>query len=116
MFFILFATLFAAGAGAGLVGGGLHAQFFEEHTALFWLIIFMLVCSVCALNLNGKVSTGKTVFLSIVFMTVGGGLTALAGGLMQWSWAFFHILVIILQAVIFKVSRGFSLGLACADH
>jgi F-type H+-transporting ATPase subunit a len=116
MIFILIATMFAAGAGAGLVGGGLHAQFFEEHTALFWLIIFMLVCGVCALNLKGKVSTGKTVFLSIVFMTVGGGLTAMAGGLMQWSWAVFHILVITLQAFIFMVLTVVYLGMAHEEH
>ncbi|MDC0134313.1 F0F1 ATP synthase subunit A, partial [Porticoccaceae bacterium] len=47
MIFILIATTFAAGAGAGLIGGGLHAQLFGEETnALFWLVIFILVCSV----------------------------------------------------------------------
>ena len=108
---------FAAGAGAGLVGGGLHAQIFGEHTsAWFWLVIFILVCSVFGLNLKGKISTGKTVLLCMVFMALGGGLTALGGGLMQWGWAVFHILVITLQAFIFMVLTVVYLSMAHEDH
>jgi F-type H+-transporting ATPase subunit a len=117
MIFILIATMFAAGAGAGLIGGGLHAQIFGEHTsALFWLVIFILVCGVCGLNLKGKISTGKTVLLCMVFMALGGGLTALGGGLMQWGWAVFHILVITLQAFIFMVLTVVYLSMAHEDH
>ncbi len=117
MIFILIATMFAAGAGAGLVGGGLHAQIFGEHTsAWFWLLIFILVCSVCGLNLKGKISTGKTVLLCMAFMALGGGLTALGGGLMQWGWAVFHILVITLQAFIFMVLTVVYLSMAHEDH
>ena len=44
MIFILIATMFAAGAGAGFVSGGLHAELFGEHTSgYFWLVIFLLV-------------------------------------------------------------------------
>ncbi|MDG2502404.1 MAG: F0F1 ATP synthase subunit A [Porticoccaceae bacterium] len=117
MIFILIATMFAAGAGAGIIGGGLHAQIFGEHTsALFWLVIFILVCGVCGLNLKGKISTGKTVLLCMVFMALGGGLTALGGGLMQWGWAVFHILVITLQAFIFMVLTVVYLSMAHEDH
>lgn len=117
MIFILIATMFAAGAGAGLVGGGLHAQIFGQDTsALFWLIIFILVCGVCWLNLKGTISTGKTVLLCVVFMALGGGLTALGGGLMQWGWAVFHILVITLQAFIFMVLTVVYLSMAHEDH
>jgi F-type H+-transporting ATPase subunit a len=117
MIFILIATMFAAGAGAGLIGGGLHAQIFGEHTsASFWLVIFILVCGVCGLNLKGKISTGKTVLLCMVFMALGGGLTALGGGLMQWGWAVFHILVITLQAFIFMVLTVVYLSMAHEDH
>jgi F-type H+-transporting ATPase subunit a len=49
-------------------------------------------------------------------MTVGGGLTAMAGGLMQWSWAVFHILVITLQAFIFMVLTVVYLGMAHEEH
>ena len=107
----------AAGAGAGLIGGGIHAQIFGEQTsALFWLAIFILVCGVCGLNLKGKISTGKTVLLCMVFMALGGGLTALGGGLMQWGWAVFHILVITLQAFIFMVLTVVYLSMAHEDH
>ena len=117
MIFILIATMFAAGAGAGLIGGGLHAQIFGQDTsALFWLAIFVLVCGVCWLNLKGKISTGKTVLLCVIFMALGGGLTALGGGLMQWGWAVFHILVITLQAFIFMVLTVVYLSMAHEDH
>ena len=117
MIFILIATMFAAGAGAGLIGGGIHAQIFGEQTsALFWLAIFILVCGVCGLNLKGKISTGKTVLLCMVFMALGGGLTALGGRLMQWGWAVFHILVITLQAFIFMVLTVVYLSMAHEDH
>ena len=102
-----------AGAGAGLLGGGIHAQIFGEQTsAVFWLAIFILVCTVCGLNLKGKISTGKTVLLCMVFMALGGGLTALGGGLMQWGWAVFHILVIVLQAFIFMMLTIVYLSMA----
>jgi len=117
MIFILIATMFAAGAGAGIIGGGLHAQIFGEQTsAWFWLVIFILVCGVCRLNLKGKISTGRTVLLCMVFMTIGGGLTALGGGLMQWGWAVFHILVITLQAFIFMVLTVVYLSMAHEEH
>ena len=117
MIFILIAMMFAAGAGTGLVAGGLHAQLFGEHTsALFWLVIFVLVVSVCWMNLKGKISTGKTVLLSAIFMTLGGGVFALGGGLMQWSWAVFHISVITLQAFIFMVLTVVYLSMAHEEH
>jgi F-type H+-transporting ATPase subunit a len=117
MIFILIATMFAAGAGAGLLGGGIHAQIFGEQTsAMFWLAIFISVCTLCGLNLKGKISTGKTVLLCMTFMALGGGLTALGGGLMQWGWAVFHILVITLQAFIFMVLTVVYLSMAHEDH
>jgi F-type H+-transporting ATPase subunit a len=117
MIFILIATMFAAGAGAGFVSGGLHAELFGEQTSgYFWLVIFILVSGVCWLNLKGKVSTGKTVLLCMAFMAIGGGLFALGGGLMQWGWAVFHILVITLQAFIFMVLTVVYLSMAHEDH
>jgi F-type H+-transporting ATPase subunit a len=117
MIFILIATMFAAGAGAGFVSGGLHAELFGENTSgYFWLVIFLLVTGVCWLNLKGKVSTGKTVLLCMAFMAIGGGLFALGGGLMQWGWAVFHILVITLQAFIFMVLTVVYLSMAHEDH
>ena len=117
MIFILIATMFAAGAGAGFVSGGLHAELFGEQTSgYFWLAIFLLVSGICWLNLKGKISTGKTVLSSMAIMAIGGGLFALGGGLMQWGWAVFHILVITLQAFIFMVLTVVYLSMAHEDH
>jgi F-type H+-transporting ATPase subunit a len=105
--------MFAAGAGTGLVTGGLNAQFFGDGTnGFFWLVIFAMVCGVCWMNLRGKISTGRTVLLTLGLLTVGGGVFALGGGLMQWGWAIFHILVITLQAFIFMVLTIVYLSMA----
>jgi len=113
MIFILIAMMFAAGAGTGLIAGGLNAQLFGEETnSLFWLVIFVLVCGVCWMNLRGKISTGRTVLLTLGLLTLGGGVFALGGGLMQWGWAIFHILVITLQAFIFMVLTIVYLSMA----
>jgi F-type H+-transporting ATPase subunit a len=105
--------MFAAGAGTGLVTGGLNAQLFGEGTnAIFWLVIFVLVCGVCWMNLRRKISTGRTVLLTLGLLTIGGGVFALGGGLMQWGWAIFHILVITLQAFIFMVLTIVYLSMA----
>ena len=45
-----------------------------------------------------------------------GGIFNLAGGVMQWGWAVFHILVITLQAFIFMVLTVVYLSMAHEDH
>ncbi len=37
------------------------------------------------MNLQGKISTGRTVLLTLGLLTVAGGVFALGGGLMQWG-------------------------------
>ena len=49
-------------------------------------------------------------------LTVGGGVFALGGGLMQWGWAIFHILVVVLQAFIFMVLTIVYLNMAHEHH
>ena len=113
MIFILIAMMFAAGAGTGFVGGGLNAYLFGEETNVFlWLVIFTLVCFIARLNLNDKISTPFTIGLVLSLLTLGGGIYALGGGLMQWGWAIFHILVITLQAFIFMVLTIVYLSMA----
>ena len=113
MIFILIAMMFAAGAGTGILTGGLNAQLFGESTNfIFWLVIFGLVCGVCWMNLKEKISTSKTILLTLGLLTIGGGVFALGGGLMQWGWAIFHILVITLQAFIFMVLTIVYLSMA----
>ena len=55
---------------------------------------------------------GRTVLVTLGLLTVGGGVFALGGGLMQWGWAIFHILVITLQAFIFMVLTIVYLSMA----
>ena len=117
MIFILIAVMFSAGAGSGMVAGGLNAELFGEGTnPLFWLVIFCLVSGICWLNLRGAISTGRTVLLCMVIMALGGGITALGGGMMQWAWAAFHVLIITLQAFIFMVLTVVYLGMAHEQH
>ncbi len=117
MIFILIAVMFSAGAGSGMIAGGLNAQLFGEGTSgLFWLLVFGLVTSICWLNLRGAITTGRTVLLCMAIMTLGGGVTALGGGMMQWAWAVFHVLIITLQAFIFMVLTVVYLGMAHEQH
>lgn len=117
MIFILIATMFAAGAGAGVFGGGIHAVLFGEHTSfIFWLVIFVALCVICWMNLRGKLATGRTILLCAALMAIGGGIFAIAGGILQWGWAVFHILVIALQAFIFMVLTVVYLSMAHEDH
>jgi F-type H+-transporting ATPase subunit a len=97
MIFILIAMMFAAG---------------EETNGLFWLVIFTLVCLIARQNLKNKISTPRTIALVLSLLTLGGGIFALGGGLMQWGWAIFHILVITLQAFIFMVLTIVYLSMA----
>ena len=117
MIFILIAIMFAAGAGAGIAGGGIHDLIFGSETnGFFWFIIMALVAGVCWANIQNKISTKRTVLICAIILTVSGGIFALAGGLMQWGWAVFHILVITLQAFIFMVLTIVYLSMAHEDH
>jgi F-type H+-transporting ATPase subunit a len=117
MIFILIAMTFAGASGTGLFAGGLHGQLFGEQTsALFWLVVFALVCGICWMNLKGLLSTARTVLLAMAIMVIAGGVFALAGGIMQWGWAVFHILVITLQAFIFMVLTIVYLSMAHENH
>ena len=61
------------------------------------------------LRLFGNMYAGEMIFILIALMfsvtalTFGSALTFVAGGLMQWVWAVFHVLIITLQAFIFAV-------------
>ena len=113
MIFILIALMFAAGAGSGIIAGGLNAQLFGDGTnILLWLVTFLLVCSLCWMNLKDKISTGKTLFYSLALLTITGGILGLSGGIMQLGWAIYHILIVSLQAFIFMMLTVVYLGMA----
>ena len=122
--FILIAVMFGAMGTAGVFGGGLQVVLSGDvsQTALpmqsiaLWAVGFVVVCTLCWLNLKGKLATKRMVWLVALTMLIIGGVFNLAGGIMQWGWAVFHILVITLQAFIFMVLSIVYLSLAHEDH
>ena len=61
------------------------------------------------LRLFGNMYTGEMIFILIALMFsaeafgIAEGITFIAGGVLQWVWAVFHVLIITLQAFIFAV-------------
>ena len=64
------------------------------------------------LRLFGNMYAGEMIFILIALTFGGGVVLALAGGLMQWAWAVFHVLIITLQAFLFAVLSVVYLGQA----
>ena len=55
------------------------------------------------LRLFGNMYAGEMIFVLIAIMFSSGALTFIGGGVLQWGWALFHVLIITLQAFIFSV-------------
>ena len=55
------------------------------------------------LRLFGNMYAGEMIFILIALMYPAGIVLGLFGGVLQWGWAMFHILIIVLQAFIFAV-------------
>lgn len=69
------------------------------------------------LRLFGNMYAGEVIFILIATMFTGGVWWMMAmGGLLQFVWAVFHILVITLQAFIFMVLTVVYLSMAHEDH
>ena len=58
---------------------------------------------VLGLRLFGNMYAGEMIFILIALMFGGGIGFFIFGGVLQWVWAVFHVLVITLQAFIFAV-------------
>ncbi|TCS70719.1 F-type H+-transporting ATPase subunit a [Sulfuritortus calidifontis] len=69
-----------------------------------------------ALRLFGNMYAGEMIFILIALMFSGGAMLVLAGGVLQWAWAVFHILVITLQAFIFMTLTIVYLDMAHQEH
>ena len=54
------------------------------------------------LRLFGNLYAGEMIFILIALM-YSGWMIGVFGGVLQWAWAVFHVLIIILQAFIFAV-------------
>tara|TARA_A100001037_G_C15096333_1_gene611651 strand:- start:23 stop:862 length:840 start_codon:yes stop_codon:yes gene_type:complete len=55
------------------------------------------------LRLFGNMYAGEMIFVLIALMFTGGIFLGAFGGILQWGWAVFHVLIITLQAFIFSV-------------
>jgi len=55
------------------------------------------------LRLFGNMYAGEMIFILIALLFSGGLAFGLLGGVLQWGWAMFHVLIISLQAFIFAV-------------
>jgi len=52
--------------------------------------------------LFGNLYAGEMIFILICLM-YSSFVTIVFGGILQWAWAVFHVLIIILQAFIFAI-------------
>ena len=68
------------------------------------------------LRLFGNMYAGETIFILIAILFGLGLFLGVLGGILQWAWAVFHILVITLQAFIFMVLTIVYMEMAHAEH
>jgi len=69
-----------------------------------------------SLRLFGNMYAGEMIFILIALMFGGGWVLAAFGGVLQWAWALFHILIITLQAFIFMTLTIVYLDMAHTEH
>ncbi len=68
------------------------------------------------LRLFGNMYAGEMIFILIALLFSVGLVMGIVGGVLQWAWAVFHILVITLQAFIFMVLTTVYMAMAYDDH
>ncbi len=85
-------------------------NFFLESIALIAKPISL------ALRLFGNMYAGEMIFILIALLFSAGLALGVLGGVLQWAWAVFHILVITLQAFIFMMLSIVYLSMAHEDH
>lgn len=68
------------------------------------------------LRLFGNMYAGEMIFILIALMYGAGYFLGAFGGVLQFAWAVFHILVITLQAFIFMVLTVVYLSMAHENH
>ena len=69
-----------------------------------------------SLRLFGNMYAGEMIFILIALMFGGGWIMAVFGGVLQWAWAVFHILIITLQAFILMTLTIVYLDMAHSEH
>ncbi|MFL0803623.1 MAG: F0F1 ATP synthase subunit A [Agarilytica sp.] len=68
------------------------------------------------LRLFGNLYAAEVIFILIAILFSAGLMFGLMGGVLQWVWAAFHVLVIPLQAFIFMVLTIVYMGMAFDSH
>ncbi len=68
------------------------------------------------LRLFGNMYAGEMIFILIALLFSAGLVLGVVGGVLQWAWAVFHILVITLQAFIFMVLTTVYMAMAHDVH
>lgn len=68
------------------------------------------------LRLFGNMYAGEMIFILIAMLFGAGLVLGVVGGILQWGWAVFHILVITLQAFIFMVLTTVYMAMAHDTH
>lgn len=69
-----------------------------------------------SLRLFGNLYAGEMIFILIALLFNAGFTLALLGGVLQWAWAVFHVLIVLLQAFIFMVLTIVYLDMAHHKH
>lgn len=69
-----------------------------------------------SLRLFGNLFAGEMIFILIALLYSGGVAWFVLGGVLQWGWAVFHILIVLLQAFIFMVLTVVYLDMAHHEH
>ncbi len=69
-----------------------------------------------ALRLFGNLYAGEMIFILIALMYGGNFILAIFGGVLQWAWAVFHVLIVLLQAFIFMTLTIVYLDMAHSHH
>lgn len=69
-----------------------------------------------SLRLFGNLYAGEMIFILIALMYSGGFFFGVFGGALQWAWAMFHLLIVLLQAFIFMILTIVYLDMAHQHH
>ncbi|MCG6871028.1 MAG: F0F1 ATP synthase subunit A [Gammaproteobacteria bacterium] len=69
-----------------------------------------------SLRLFGNLYAGEMIFILIALMFSAGWGLFVFGGVLQWAWAVFHVLIVLLQAFIFMTLSVVYLDMAHHEH
>ena len=69
-----------------------------------------------ALRLFGNLYAGEMIFILIALLYSGGMMWGMFGGVLQWGWAVFHVLIVLLQAFIFMILTVVYMDMAHQHH